>query len=197
MRSPTGTVFMHDEALTRPAVAAALGVHVSTVRRLEQRGALRAVGTKGRWPTFRAEDVAALSAQASADGHGLNVSAMTEGQLTARAFELFRRGYSHEQVVIALEQPAPRIRDFFAQWRAGYRQPPAVRSTDAEEDVVQEDNRDVREWERAMKDLMKAHAQDEAVDAAERSARMARRQERRAGALASAAAPSRRMSKRK
>ena len=168
MRSPPRQQCMHDGSLSRPAVAAALGVHVTTVRRLEKRGLLRAAGSNGRWPIYRADDVETLIKRLQPARAAPTRLPLTEGQLTVRAFELFRRGLSHEQVVIELEQPATKIREFFDQWRAGYRQPPQVRPVE-EHDTVDPAavEREVRDWEKAMMDLMRLDDEEDARQAAD------------------------------
>lgn len=140
--------------LTRGEAAKVLGVHVSSVRRYEERGWLRPKGGAGEERRFDEAEVRAFAKTIRRDA----VELRPTGTEDAAAFRLFRRGASHEEVVIALELQASRVRELFAQWRAGYHASATKTPEPKEQDYLDID-RTFREWEQAM---AAAHSLEEA-----------------------------------
>jgi hypothetical protein len=146
-----------ETGLSRGQVAEALGVHVSSVRRYEERGWLHPGGGKGEERLFDAGEVKAL---ARLLGKRAAPAEPESGAADAAVFRMFRTGATHEEVVIALELPAERVRELFGLWRAGYH----ASSRQEDQASTEVDDRDLdddpafREWERALAD---AHTPDD------------------------------------
>jgi excisionase family DNA binding protein len=94
--------------LTRDEVAERLGVHKSTVRRLEGK-ALHPV-RRGRRFVFDAKEVEALEARQTTQ------SPSEDGEMAARAFELFEAGKTFRQVVIALRITPDRVKGLYRSY---------------------------------------------------------------------------------
>lgn len=146
-------------ALTRSDVAAALGVHVSSVRRYERAGLLNPRGEDGEERLFDPSEVEALARRRSSTAARKPAS---PGQAAARVFALFRKGVSHEEIVTSLEMDPGIVRALFLEWRAGYRIIPVGKSTVL---VTNDDgasgDRDTRQWERQMTTLLKQLSEED------------------------------------
>ena len=150
--------------LTRAQVARALGVGVSTVRRLEGRVLHPVVGidgihrfdpreveehqaSSGAAPRAAAKPPRERSRKGSADPG-------VEGKRHARAFRLFEAGRSHAEVVIEAALPSHIVRQLHEEWRAGYRRPAPPPAEDTEPAARPRDEAaEWAEWERQMQQL--------------------------------------------
>jgi transposase len=142
--------------LTRAEVAQILGVHVSSVRRYEEKGWLRPTGSKGEERMFAHADVKAFARLARRGRGRVAMPIVEEGAIDAAAFKMFRAGATHEQVVLALEIPAARVRELFHAWRTGYATKGAqeIKSTTAED----EPSLDLSSWERLLAEAHNSEA---------------------------------------
>jgi hypothetical protein len=96
--------------LTRNQVARRLGVHITTVRRLERAKKLRPQKNEhGTW-LFDAQEVEQLAAA--------RTSAATSGAVAARVFQALRDGFSLQDIVIAFQLPPRVVRELYAEWQA-------------------------------------------------------------------------------
>ncbi len=87
-------------SLTRCAVAKLLGVHISTVRRMEERHELRWVLDKNGVHRFDPNEVAILAAKR---GQRAPLAAPVSGPLAARVYKALREGMTIDQIVIETE----------------------------------------------------------------------------------------------
>lgn len=105
--------------LTRRQVADRLGVSTSTVRRLEFDELSPILDDSHVW-RFDETEVDALAAKRPRN-HS-RVSSVRrrrrgkEGQVAARVFQMFARGMSLAQIVVATRQPPAAIRALYSQW---------------------------------------------------------------------------------
>ena len=123
MSGPNGA-----DAVTRAGAAALLSVSASTVRRLEGKELHPTVGADGvrRFERAEVEALAARRGNGSANGGTVDAAVApsggsatsADGELAARAFELFTAGRSPAEVVIALREPPDAIVALFKQWAA-------------------------------------------------------------------------------
>jgi DNA-binding transcriptional MerR regulator len=171
--------------LNRRNVAAELGVHKSTIRRWEETGLLHPVGDKGETRMFDPAEVKRLRRRLGAKNADSELDdserrPLADGESDARAFEMFRRGATHEEMVIALRLPSAKVRALFREWQAGYG-PLEAEDRDEELPELPSDEaseRQMREWEKLMAEAL---AVQESAHRAGLEARRARTEQRVAG----------------
>jgi hypothetical protein len=114
-----------DTLLTRRQAARELGKHVSTVRRLERKAALRPIRGDDGVHRFSRKEVRALRDAPSggeADDHGRaggaprRPDAFDNGDTTAAVFALFAGGTAPVDVVVRLKLPAAAVATLYRQW---------------------------------------------------------------------------------
>lgn len=106
-------------ALTRSQVATALGMSVSSVRRLEGDKLHPDVDDAGV-RRFDVDEVMALARQLRPlPKNTLGKQKLSKGELAARAFECFEQRQSLSEVVIGLRLEPDRVRKLYKQWRLG------------------------------------------------------------------------------
>lgn len=159
--------------LTRGQVARRLGVAVASVRRLE--------GTKlhprredGRW-LFAPDEVERVAAERVAGSPDREPAGVRPGagDLAAEVFALLDQRHSFSAIVRLTRQPPATIRKIYREWREGFGEPDS-RSGRREEPASAEleaqrarDERDLRRWEAAMRQVDRNVDQHEDVDVPE------------------------------
>lgn len=157
--------------LGRSAVARALGVSVSTVRRLEGT-LLHPVHAAGGARRFDPDEVerarAHLGVAVAAVDTGFD--ARDDGDLAARLFPLFERGASFADVIGTTRASPESVRALYWEWRQGYRRPapaptaarPRAGKSDRDPDVGEaDDDSTFAEWEREVRALDREQARIE------------------------------------
>ncbi len=99
--------------LTRSQVASRLGVAITTVRRLENKGRLHPRRTK-RGFLFRIEEINRI--EPGYASRARSPRPLQTGEIAARAFELFEHGKGLRDVVIILRQPPEAVRELYRQY---------------------------------------------------------------------------------
>jgi transposase-like protein len=106
--------------LTRQQVARQLGVGITTVLRMCQRGELHPKqAANGVWRYDPAE-VVRLCAQRTTPGR------RTLGQTTAAAYQMFDTGAELKDIVLALQISADEVRRHYRDWQSSLDDPPPV-----------------------------------------------------------------------
>jgi hypothetical protein len=100
--------------LTRGQVARRLDVSIATVRRLEGT-VLHPRTDEDGVRLFEAQEVERVALARSSKPMS-KAATMSEGEVAAEAFKLFRQGYDLDEVVIRLKQPPRIVRQLFAEW---------------------------------------------------------------------------------
>lgn len=93
-------------------MAKRLGTSVASVRRLEGRVLHPQRGERGVWLFSAAEVARAASTYAGKQKR----PSTDDGELAARAFELFRLGHDLAAIVVELRQQPRTIRELYAEW---------------------------------------------------------------------------------
>ena len=104
--------------LTREEVAKLLGVHASTVRRMERRGELHATKNEHGHHMHAFSEVIALLARRAREHVRTGHEARDEGEDASRAFQMFRDAKSVNDVVIALKLAPHYVRELYAEFIA-------------------------------------------------------------------------------
>lgn len=99
--------------LTRPAVARRLGTSVASVRRLEGRLLHPERNERGVW-LFALDEVERLAASYAPKHRRRSIS---DGEVAARAFQLFESGHDLTQIVVRLRQHPHVIRILYEEWQ--------------------------------------------------------------------------------
>jgi hypothetical protein len=120
--------------LTRKEAADALGVSVSTVRRLEFAGLNPVCDGSGTW-RFDPSEVAAISPRKrKAPVRASKLARLRrEGKIAARVFRLFERGADLTHVVVTVKLPPQTVQKLYDQWKRGLTEP---RSRGKERDLT-------------------------------------------------------------
>lgn len=106
--------------LTRAQVAKSLNLSVSSVRRLEGDSLHPVVDEQGI-RRFELAEVQAIARQKTPlPKNTLGSKALSEGEITALAFECFEQRQALAEVVIGLRLTADKVRGLRQQWRRGY-----------------------------------------------------------------------------
>jgi hypothetical protein len=101
---------MSPARLTRDQVARRLGVHITTVRRLERAGKLKPTQNAHHVWLFDPDEVERLAETRTVGS--------PSGIVAARVFELLREGYELYEIVIALKLQPAVVRALYAEWQA-------------------------------------------------------------------------------
>ncbi len=131
------------DGLTRYQVARQLGVGITTVLRMCQRGELHPrQGANGVWRYDPAE-VVRLAAMR------LGPEKRTAGQTAAAAFDMFDTGVEFKDCVIQLQLAPEEVRRLYREWQSSFDDPPAAPERDRVP-LLDEDPRAEEAFQRAM-----------------------------------------------
>jgi hypothetical protein len=157
--------------MRRPAVADALRISRTGVRRLEGELLHPARGDDGVW-YFDPREVEAARAQVEPTrtvGPVREVAApdrTAEGELAARLFPMFAGGVSFDDAIAATRARPETVRALYWQWRQGYRRPPSetpASSDDGDDDDESADDPETEErafaaWEEEVRAIEREQA---------------------------------------